>query len=109
MNFEKLDLFIKKIKEDGCPFYGIKVLCKGEEVYKNVFGLRKDGTNADYDDMFFLYSATKVITAVAAMQCVESGKFLLDDPVYKYIPEFENLYAWASRMPVEKFKRGHKE
>ena len=34
MNFEKLDLFIKKIKEDGCPFYGIKVLCKGEEVYK---------------------------------------------------------------------------
>lgn len=102
MDFEKLDLFLKDVENKGCPFLGIKVVYKGKEVYKNIFGLREDKTPADYDDMFFLYSATKVITAVAAMQCVENGKFSLDDPVYKYIPEFENLYAWASRMPVER-------
>ncbi len=102
MNFEKLDLFIKKIKDDGCPFYGIKVVKDGKEVYENVFGKRKDGTNADYDDLFFMYSASKVITAVSAMQLVEKGKISLDDPVGNYIPEFKKLYAWESRVPIEK-------
>ena len=102
MNFEKLDLFIEKIKNDGCPFYGIKVAKDGKEVYEKIFGKRSDGTNADYDDLFYMYSATKVITAVAAMQCVEKGLFSLDDAVGKYIPVFENLYAWESHVPVEK-------
>ena len=89
MNFEKLDSFIEKIKNDGCPFFGIKVAKNGKEVYEKIFGKRADGTNADYDDLFYMYSATKVITAVAAMQCVENGKFSLDDPVGNYIPEFK--------------------
>ncbi len=102
MDFTKLDLFLKNVEEKGCPFLGIKVFYKGEEVYKNIFGKREDNSPADYDDMFFLYSCSKVITAVAAMQMIEKGKFSLDDPVSKYIPEFQNLVAWESKMPVER-------
>ena len=34
---------------------------------------------------------TKPIVSVALMMLHEEGKFKLDDPVYKYIPEFKNL------------------
>jgi hypothetical protein len=42
------------------------------------------------DTGFFLVSTTKLVTAVAAMQCVESGLIDLDEPVGKYLPEFEH-------------------
>ena len=32
---------------------------------------------------------TKPIVSVALMMLYEEGKFLLDDPVHKYIPEFK--------------------
>jgi len=40
------------------------------------------------DDIFRIASQTKAITSVAVMMLYEEGKFLLDDPVSKYIPSF---------------------
>jgi CubicO group peptidase (beta-lactamase class C family) len=42
------------------------------------------------DAMFRVCSMTKPITSVAVMMLYEEGKFLLDDPVSKYLPEFKN-------------------
>lgn len=42
------------------------------------------------DNIFRIASMTKPIISVAAMMLFEEGKFLLDDPVSKYIPEFKN-------------------
>jgi CubicO group peptidase (beta-lactamase class C family) len=42
------------------------------------------------DAMFRICSMTKPITTAAAMMLYEEGKFLLDDPVSKYLPEFKN-------------------
>jgi hypothetical protein len=49
------------------------------------------------DTVFFLASSTKLITAVAAMQCVDRGLISLDEPVGKHLPEFQNpsvLEGW---------------
>ena len=43
------------------------------------------------DDLFRIYSMTKPITATAAMQLYEQGKFHMNDPVHKFIPEFKDL------------------
>ena len=43
------------------------------------------------DSIFRIYSMTKPIVTVAAMQLVEEGKIKLDDPVSKYVPEFKDL------------------
>ena len=40
------------------------------------------------DTLFRIYSMTKPITAVAAMTLYEQGKFHMNDPVSKYLPEF---------------------
>jgi CubicO group peptidase (beta-lactamase class C family) len=42
------------------------------------------------DAMFRICSMTKPITSVAVMMLYEEGKFLLDDPVSKYLREFKN-------------------
>jgi hypothetical protein len=41
------------------------------------------------DTIFRLYSMTKPIAATALMTLYEEGKFQLDDPIAKYIPEFK--------------------
>ena len=38
---------------------------------------------------------TKPITSVAVMMLYEEGRFLLDEPVSKYLPEFKNPKVFA--------------
>ncbi len=42
------------------------------------------------DSIFRICSMTKPITSTAVMILYEEGKFMLDDPISKYIPEFKN-------------------
>jgi CubicO group peptidase (beta-lactamase class C family) len=42
------------------------------------------------DTIFRICSMTKPITSLAVMILYEEGRFLLDDPVSKYLPEFKN-------------------
>jgi CubicO group peptidase (beta-lactamase class C family) len=43
------------------------------------------------DDLFWIASMSKAITATAMMMLVDEGRVRLDDPVEKYIPEFKTL------------------
>ena len=43
------------------------------------------------DTIFRIYSMTKPITGTAMMVLFEQGKWRLDDPVTRYVPEFKNL------------------
>jgi CubicO group peptidase (beta-lactamase class C family) len=42
------------------------------------------------DAIFRICSMSKPITTVAVMMLYEEGKFLLEDPISKYLPEFKN-------------------
>ncbi len=43
------------------------------------------------DTLFRIYSMTKPVTSVALMTLWEQGRFTLDDPVDRYLPEWRNL------------------
>ncbi|MXO59542.1 serine hydrolase [Altererythrobacter salegens] len=45
---------------------------------------------ADETSVFRIGSVTKQFTAAAIMQLVEAGKLALDDPLSKYVPEFDS-------------------
>jgi CubicO group peptidase (beta-lactamase class C family) len=64
----------------------------GKIVYDKSFGVSdiEKKTVMHNDDIFRIASQTKAITSVAVMMLFEEGKFLLDDPISKYIPEFAN-------------------
>jgi len=51
---------------------------------------REAGKPMPADAIFRICSMTKPITSLAVMMLYENGRFLLDDPVSKYIPEFKN-------------------
>ena len=43
------------------------------------------------DAIFRIYSMSKAIVTAAALMLHEEGKFKLDDPVHKYLPQFKKL------------------
>ena len=52
------------------------------------------------DTIFRIASMTKPVTGVAMMMLWEQGKWALDDPVAKHIPEFTDLKVSAPTGPV---------
>jgi len=62
-------------------------------LYQGAFGVSdvSTGRALTADALFRIASMTKAITSAAAMQLIEQGRFGLDDPVEKYLPEFANL------------------
>ncbi|MBS1608404.1 MAG: beta-lactamase family protein [Bacteroidetes bacterium] len=68
------------------------IVHNGSIVYYKAFGYDDiDAKKAEKRDAIFrIASQTKAITSVAVMMLYEQGKFLLDDPVSKYIPEYKD-------------------
>jgi CubicO group peptidase (beta-lactamase class C family) len=66
---------------------------KGKVVHFSAHGNMSVDNNTPMktDSLFRIYSMTKPITAVAAMILYEEGKFQLNDPVSKYLPEFADV------------------
>ena len=64
----------------------------GMIIYDKSFGVSdlEKKTPMLTDNIFRIASQTKAITSIAVMILFEEGKFLLDDPISKYIPEFNN-------------------
>jgi CubicO group peptidase (beta-lactamase class C family) len=52
------------------------------------------GKPFERDSIVRIYSMTKSVTTVAAMALYEEGRFQLDDPVAKYLPEFADTPVW---------------
>ncbi|PKM05288.1 MAG: serine hydrolase [Gammaproteobacteria bacterium HGW-Gammaproteobacteria-6] len=71
---------------------------RGEIAYLHAQGLMDVERNkpVQRDTLFRIYSMTKPITSIALMQLYEQGRFLLDDPVHKYIPAWHNLKVYKA-------------
>jgi methyl acetate hydrolase len=80
----------------------------GDVIFKGAFGTTNlaDGSAAPMkaDTQCIMWSCTKVVTCVAALQLIEQGKLSLDDPVEKYVPKIKDIQlieAWgADGKPV---------
>ena len=83
---------------------------RGRLGFFDSFGQRDAASGAPMgtDAIFRIYSMTKPITSVAAMMLWEEGRFLLSDPIAKYLPELSNLEVAVERggeierVPVER-------
>jgi CubicO group peptidase (beta-lactamase class C family) len=96
-NMQKLaligDYFRDQIANGKIPGAILLIQQHGKPVYHEFFGVRDVTTKAPMTDdtIFRLFSMSKPITSVVAMQLIEEGKLKLDDPVAKYIPSFANV------------------
>jgi CubicO group peptidase (beta-lactamase class C family) len=74
---------------------------KGRLAYLETAGVQDLETRAPMTErsVFRIYSMTRPVTAVAAMMLQEQGKFRLDDPISKYLPEFRGVMVMAPEGP----------
>ena len=93
MNFSKLTEYLDTLQDVRVPGCDLVIYKDHKEIYRHQAGFRdKDGTQPmQGDEVYCLYSMSKVFTTCAAMQLIECGKFSLDDPVYWYLPAYKNL------------------
>jgi CubicO group peptidase (beta-lactamase class C family) len=86
------DLLSESVKDGDIPGAVALVARNGKIVYHKSFGMADNasGRSMKNDDIFRIASQTKAITSTAVMMLWEEGKFKLDDPISKYIPEFKN-------------------
>ena len=80
------------IKDEQLNGATMIILRNGKIVYQKAFGFANKQQNISMknDNIFRIASMTKPIISVAAMMLYEEGKFLLTDPISKFIPEFKN-------------------
>ena len=105
---DALEARMVQFVEDG-DVQGIATLLvhDGQVISHVQAGIRReeDGAPIQEDTIYRIYSMTKPITGVALMTLYEEGAFSLDDPIIKFIPEFENLQVWSedgSLAPVSR-------
>jgi CubicO group peptidase (beta-lactamase class C family) len=90
----RLSSTMRTLAEQGQVAGVVTMVAKdGKVVAFDAAGKREveHGTPMKKDSIFRIYSMTKPITGVAMMMLFEEGKWQLNDPVSKHIPEFANL------------------
>ncbi|HYC66783.1 serine hydrolase domain-containing protein [Brevundimonas sp.] len=70
---------------------------RGQVVDFRTFGKARLGDAAPLaaDTLFRIYSMTKPVTAVAMMILFEEGRWRLDDPITKFLPEFDGQKVFS--------------
>lgn len=81
----------KAVAEDEVPGIVALIARNGKIVFHEAYGMADSESNRALkkDAIFRIASQTKAITSTAVMMLWEEGKFRLDDPISKYIPEFK--------------------
>ncbi|MFZ4720393.1 MAG: serine hydrolase domain-containing protein [Ilumatobacteraceae bacterium] len=96
---DRIDRHFRTYVDDGrLPGWQIVVARRGEVVHHSCHGHRdiEAGLPVTDDTIWRIFSMTKPITAVLALQLWEEGAFELNDPVAKYIPAFKDTKVWRA-------------
>jgi len=87
----RIDHVVKSYVDSNWIVGAVCLIMKdGKPAYYKAFGMddKEKGKPMQKDAIFRIASQTKAITSTAIMMLWEEGKFLLDDPISKYIPSF---------------------
>ena len=91
------------VQEKKLPGMEAMVIRNGKIVYHQAIGYSHMETSSPLkiNSLYRVASMTKPITTVAALILMEEGRFQLDDPISKYIPEFSSPQVLESLNPED--------
>jgi CubicO group peptidase (beta-lactamase class C family) len=87
----RIDALVNElIARQGIPGAVVLIARDGRIAYHQAYGFRDSETREPLrpDDIFRIASQSKAIVSLAVMMLWEEGRFLLDDPVSRYLPAF---------------------
>lgn len=94
MNFKRLEEHLERMLEDyKIPGIDCSVYIEHEEVFRHCIGYSdlEAKRRLERDDLYLIFSMSKMLTVTAALQLLEKGKYAMHDPVSRYLPEFEKM------------------
>ena len=95
----RIGAYFQKYIDDGrLPGWQISVARHGKVVYHALAGQRDMANNTPVaaDTIWRIYSMTKPIAMVLALQLWEEGAFDLNEPLHRFIPSFHDTRVWRS-------------
>lgn len=93
MKFDRLRALQERFVAERIPGNDC-MICKDHlEIYRYNTGFANMETRREMqgDETYFFWSASKVITTSLALRLHEEGKFVMDDPLSEYLPEFRDM------------------
>lgn len=101
MNFEKLQNYLDRlVSEYNTP--GVDcIVYKDHEMLFRYFTGKSDIENDKKmtgEELYIIFSMTKMLTCTCVLQLLEQGKITLDDRISRYIPEFKKMKLSAKAI-----------
>ncbi len=94
MDFKPMKDFMDRLTSELVPGNNISIYIDNKEVfnYSSGYADLENKIPMSSDKLINIYSCSKPATIIGALQLFEKGYFLLDDPLYDFIPEFKDMY-----------------
>ncbi len=91
------------VEEMHTPGVDCIVYKKHEMIYRYFTGKSDIEENRDIvgDEIYIIFSMTKMLTCTAALQLYEKGKYNLKDPISKYLPEFSKMKITSNELDTK--------
>ncbi len=97
--FSKIDSFIDSaMTEWKMPGFAVAIVKDDSVQFAKGYGVREAGKNdaVDENTLFVIASCSKAFTTAALAILADSGKLNWDDPVIKYLPDFQIYDPWVT-------------
>ncbi len=93
MAFPDLTSFLERQTATLVPGCDVCVMQDHKVLYRGFAGMRDREARVPMqgNEIYPMYSMSKIVTVVAAMQLFEKGLFRLNDPLSRYIPEYAHM------------------
>lgn len=94
-----VDKLLKSFIDRGLPGCSLHVVQRGKTLYEGYFGVTdiKTKKKVDANSVFRLASMSKIPLYTVLMMLFEQGKFLMTDPISKYMPEWKSSTKYVKR------------
>ena len=109
-DFRNITEFVDSLPSRGFPGMDVTVARDHKILYRHSAGYTdmEAGVPVSGNELYYMYSCTKVVTCAAALRLMERGGFIMSDPVSDYLPEFAGVrvrsasgaYSEPAKSPI---------
>ena len=103
MNFSELKKCMDKfVSVYNVPGVDCIVYKNHKELFRYFTGKSNKENNITMhgNELYLIFSMTKMLTCTAVLQLMEKGKFNLDDKLSEFMPEFENMSVTSDELNI---------
>ena len=102
--FQDLDRLLNRFAGNTVPGCACVIMKDGEPIYEGYAGYARyrEQDPINEHSMFRQASTTKLFTYVICMMLFKQGEFLLNEPLYEYLPEWRDTKSSLSVRTVDR-------